>query len=159
MMPRAQSHGGLTLIESLVAAAILAMVVIAVAVPFAAARSNEQADARMTMAAHLAQEMMEEVLSRPFSDGVGVAGKETGETRATFNCMDDYDGYTEAAGAIAAADGRLCTDPAAAGLSRVVSAKYTKVQGSPNNSYMRIVVTIKYQNQPLLSIARLAYSH
>lgn len=51
----------------------------------------------------LAEAMIDEVLSKPYDDPDGdlTAGPDDGETdRSLFDCADDYDGYTEAVGAV-----------------------------------------------------------
>jgi hypothetical protein len=74
--------------------------------------------------------------------------------------MTDYDGYTESPGNIVASDGSVVMDPASPGLSRTVSAKYVYVSGqniSVNPTFIRIAVTICYNNQSIVTLTRLAY--
>jgi hypothetical protein len=104
--------------------------------------------------------MLEEILSKSYSDGRYTPGPTPGETRATFDCMTDYDGYAESAGSIVASDGNVVVDPASPGLSRSVSAKYVYVTGqntSVNPTFIRIAVTVSYQNQPLITLTRLVF--
>ena len=63
----ARQAGCFTLIEALLAAAILAMSIAAIAMPFTAGARSQQWDAERGMAGSLAQEMMEEILVRPLS--------------------------------------------------------------------------------------------
>ena len=114
---------GFTMIEALLSASVLAMAITAITIPFTAAAQNEQVDARQTVAVSLAQEMMEEVLSKPFEDpnGSSSLGPEPGESvRSLFDNIDDYDGYTEPEGLIAGISGAFISDPAATDLSRSV---------------------------------------
>ena len=160
---RAQHRAGFTLIEALLAATILAMGVAAITMPFTVGAQNEQVDARHTMALCLAQEMMEEILSRPFNDPDGgdrTPGPEPGETpRSGFDNIDDYHGYTEAAGNVRSRDGRLLTDAAVANLSRRVTVAYVYVQGQDVRqapTFVRVTVEVLYRNRPTVTLTRLA---
>ena len=149
--------------EALLATAILAMAIFAITMPFSTAAASEQLDGRQTLAVALAQEMMEEILSKPFDDpqGASTPGPETGETtRDKFDNIDDYHGYTETPGNIADANGTVITGAAAAGLSRYVTAQYVYVSGQPTGqpaTFIRVVVEIRYNNTPLITLTRLVY--
>ena len=164
MRSRGQLGGGFTLTESLIAATILAMAVTALTMPFTAGARNEQSDARRTTAATLASEMMEEILAKPFSDpdGASVAGPEIGETtRGDFDNIDDYDGYSETAGNITSASGSNLSDSSAHGLSRHVSASYVYVSeqdGSGESTFIRITVEVRHNDDPIVTLTRLAYA-
>ena len=77
----------------------------------------------------LAEAMIDEILSKPYNDPEGetTVGPDTGETtRELFDNADDYDGYTEAAGAVA--DQSLALYPELyQRFTRSVSAAYTTV--------------------------------
>jgi len=156
---------GFTLIEALIATVILAMTVSVVAVSFSSGAKSELDDARRTLAANLAQEMMEEILSKPFNDpdGPSNVGPEPGETgRQDFDNIDDYDGYSENVTAPGASSNASLTAQAATGLSRNVSARYVYVQGQDTKqpaTFMRLTVEVKYRDQPLAAFFRLAYAH
>ncbi len=163
-MARAPQRGrGLTLAEALLAATVLAITVVAITVPFTAAARNEQVNARMVLATVLAEDLLEEILSKPFRDpdGPGSAGPEPGETgRAQFDNVDDYDGYVEAEGGIVDAAGAPVTDAAATGLSRSVTATYVYVGDQDvtlEPSVVRVVVDVRYHGQPLVTLTRLVY--
>ena len=101
---------------------------------------------------------------RHFSDPnqTEVGGRESGETtRWLYDDLDDYNGYSEAAGAIYGSDGALVTDPAASGLSRTVSAAPFWVSGqnhaNPAN-FMQIIVTVSWNNTPQVALTRLVYN-
>lgn len=154
---------GFTLVEAMLATALLALVVIAVTAPFTASVWNVQADGRRVLAANLAHELMEEILSKPFRDpqGASVSGPEANESgrRGDFDNIDDYDGYAEEAGAIVTGDGTPVITPESVGLSRRVEATYVTVPGQLTPSepaFIRIKVTVKYYSQPLVCLARLA---
>jgi len=153
---------GFTLAEALLASAILMIGILAVTVPFAPAAANERLVAQQALGAALAQEMMEEVLGKPFAllDANNAAGPEAGETRATFNSMDDYENYAESAGNLRNFRGDLCTDPLAADLSRSVSVDYVHVPGqgvSDPYTFVVIKVTVWQRAREIVSLSRLAY--
>lgn len=151
---------GFTLIEAMLASAVLAAAITGVTVPFTVGAMNQEVESRNTLAVSLAADMLEEILSKPYSDGRYTAGHAPGETRATYNCMTDYDGYPEADGYIVASDGMLVAGPASTGLSRIVSAKYVYVTGqstSVNPTFIRITVTVSYKNLPIVKLSRLVY--
>ena len=165
MNPTWQGHRAkaFTLAEALIASALLAASISAITLPFSAAAHNQQDEARRTVAVSLAQEMLEEILSKPFRDpnGASACGPESGETsRSLFDNMDDYDGYFEPAGQIVGLDGQKVTTSASTGLTRSVSATYVYLSGQDTGkppSYLRIVVTIGYRGQTEVRLTRLAY--
>ena len=164
---------GFTLAEALLASAVLAMVVTAITIPYSAAARNDVANARLTVASGLAQELMEEILSKPYADpdldgsgpegraGADDVGPDTGESeRALFDNIDDYNGFFEAAGSIRDARDNLVSDPAATGLSREAFAGYVHVSGQSgfeDPEFVRVTVEIKFENQPVATLTRLVY--
>jgi MSHA pilin protein MshD len=161
--PHHERGRGFTLAEALLAAAILALAITAITMPFAAGAANEQVDGRQTLAVALAQEMMEEILAKPFDDPQGASspGPETGETsRNRFDNVDDYHGYTETPGHIADGSGTVITGPAAAGLSRHVTAQYVYVTGQSTSgpaTFIRVTVEVRHNNTPVVTLTRLVY--
>lgn len=148
------------MIEALAASVVLALSITAVTMPFTAGAQNERMDARYAVAVNLAQEMIEEILAKPFTETTFHPGPETGETRATFNCMDDYDGFDEPTGAIYSAAGTLVTDPAARNLGRHVTATYVYVSGqntSKTPTFLRVSVEVRYQGTAIVTLSRLVY--
>lgn len=157
---------GFTLTEALLAAVVLVMAISAITMPFTAAARNEHVDARRTLAASLAREMMEEILTKPFDDpnGAGAPGPEPGENRWAFSAkydnIDDYHDYTEPAGEITDFKNEVIDCPAAVGLSREVSTEYVYLTGqdsSQDPTFIRITVVVKYQGNPLVTLTRLVY--
>ena len=152
-----------TLLEALLAAAVLAMAITAILMPFTAGTQQEQVDARRTLAVNLAEEMMEEILAKPFRDPDGATspGPEPGETsRSEFDNLDDYDGYTEPEGGVTSFDGGIVSDPAAVGLSRYVSAGYVYVSGqdtAEEPTFVRVCLVIKFRGSPVVTLTRLVY--
>ena len=166
MLRHPRHSSGFTLIEALTATVILAVTVTAVTVPFAAGASSGQSDGRGTVAAALAQEMMEEVISKPFYDpqgstALGPDGSETRTGSTKFDNIDDYHNYTEAAGAIKSMSGIVINDPATVGLSRRVTTTYVYLTGQSQASpatYIRVKVEVLYQGRPLVAVTRLCYA-
>lgn len=160
----ARRISGITLLESLLAATLLAAVVTSVIWPFTAGAQNELAGARSSIASELAQELMEEILSKPFDDPQGAEGlgPDAGEaTRDDFDNIDDYHGYGEPAGQILCFDGEAAADPVAADLSRSVATTYVYVSGqdtSETPSFISVTVTVSRDGEALVELTRLVYS-
>ena len=165
-----QPHAGFTLIEALMASVILAIAVAAALVPFTSGARSQDVESRQTLAVGLVQDLMEEILLKPFeepgdSDETPETesrfGPDTGETlRSSYSAIDDYHGYEELSGQIIDPAGQVITDPAAAGLSRHITVSYVYVTGqdvSEQPSFMRVVVEIRYNGQPVVAMARLIH--
>jgi len=160
--PRRQAVGGFTLVEALTASVVLAVAMTAVTLPFASAARTEQDDLRRTLASALAEELMEEILTRPFldPDGASVPGPEEGETsRNLFDNLDDYHGYAEPAGGILSGAGWAMNTAAATGLSRHATADYVYLAGQDTSAvptFLRITVEVRYQGGTVAKMTRLA---
>jgi MSHA pilin protein MshD len=158
--------GAFTLVEALLAVVVLAMAITAITMPFTAAAQHDQEDGRRTLAVALAQELMEEILARPFYDPQTpedmTPGAEIGESgRDEFDNVDDYHGYAEAAGAIVTAGGDRLSDPLASTLSREVLAEYVWVSGQQQDAeatFIRVTVTVFHGDDPLVTLTRLVYA-
>ncbi len=152
------------MLESMLASVVLAISVFAITLPFTAGVKNEEAQQRQTVAVALAEELMEEILSKPFRDPQGNSrpGPEKGESsRALFDNADDYDRLDEQAGTIADYGGEVISDPAARGLSRRVRTKYVYVSGQQTDkapTFLRVRVEVRYEKTRLVRLARLMYS-
>ena len=151
---------GFTLIEALLASVVMAIVVGAVVMPFTAGAANTAQNARSTLAVNLAQDLMEEILAKPFSDPDGSEAGETG--RSNWDDMDDYDGYGEVEGAIAGFDGVTVDDPASVALTRRVRVERVYVAGqdqSEEPTFLRITVDVHYHGEKVVTLSRLAYAN
>jgi MSHA pilin protein MshD len=115
-----------TLVEVLVAAAVLAMAVAGLAQVIVTAQALTREGLHHARAVELGEALLEEILARPYADpdGPSAAGPEAGESsRLAFDNADDFDGFNEAAGALSDAAGNPY--PAAYdGCSRRVAAGY-----------------------------------
>ena len=160
---------GFTLAEALLACVILAMVSAAVVVPFAAGARHEQVGARQTIALSLAEDLMEEILAKPFKDpddpdsqNLGPDAGETAGDRSTFDNMDDYYGYIEQPGAIQPAMTTHATDPLARDLSRLAKVGYLHLPGQnpsdPPNT-CQIAVYVLWNGRELVRLTRLVHDY
>ena len=88
-------QSGFTMIEVLVATTILAFAVIAVTQAVAVAQMQTYEALHDGRATSLAEAFLEEVVSRPYVNEVEgeTPGPEDGEVRATYNAIDDYNGF------------------------------------------------------------------
>ncbi len=166
----AHAHGqnvkGFTLLEAMLASAVLVIGIAAVTVPFAAAARNEQIDVRQTVAVCLGEDLMEEILALPFADEqadyASHLGPDPGEdTRAQFDNIDDYNEYEESPGEMIDSSGQPVTSDAARGLSRRADVEYVYVAGQPAGagpSFVRITVSIHYDRQTVIELSRLEYA-
>jgi prepilin-type N-terminal cleavage/methylation domain-containing protein len=159
MRRRIDGHHGFTLLESLLAITILAISIMALTVPFQAGAQAELEDGRRTLAACLAVEMIEEVLSKEYSDPQGDSMTEY--SRSAFDDIHDYDGYYEVAGEVRDVVGTPIADPVANGLSRRVEVDEVHVAGqsmSDPATVSRVTVTVDYDGQPIQTVSRLIYA-
>lgn len=99
------------------ASAILALAVVALTQAVAAAQMQTVDALHRTRATELADALMEEVLRLPYADPDGSGGE---LTRATFDDMQDFNGFTEAAGTISDSGGTAYDSPLQ-GFSRSVT--------------------------------------
>jgi len=154
------SPSGVTLLEALLAAVVLAMAAAAVIMPYAAGAQATLHDARQAVAVNLAQDIMEEILAKAFRDPDGDESAES--RRSTWDDMDDYDGYEEPAGQIRSFDNVLADDPAGDGLSRHVSVQAVYVAGQDMGdppTFLRVTVQIKHDGQTVTTLSRLVYAN
>jgi MSHA pilin protein MshD len=86
-----------TTIEALIAATILAILTAAVSGALMSGRAQSKMARDTLSASFLAQTLMDEILRLPFNDpqGYTTMGPDPGETRTTFDNVDDYYGYTD----------------------------------------------------------------
>jgi len=150
------------------ASVILAIAVAAAIMPFTCGARSQDVESRQTLAVSLAQDLMEEILLKPFVEPGDTApepvsrfGPDAGETlRSSYSAIDDYHGYTETAGQVLDPAGQVITDAVAAGLSRRVTVSYVYVTGqvvTEQPSFMRVVVEIRYNGQPIVKMTRLVH--
>lgn len=109
-MEPANRQGGFTLAESLVAAAILLIGVMAISVAVSSGQMQMYHAVHAQRGAQLGGELMARVLALPYSDpdGPSAPGPETGEISVLdFDNADDFHGYSQAPGQVSDAAGNL----------------------------------------------------
>lgn len=162
-MNRAPTHRpGFTLIEGLLASAILSLATLAITAPFLAGAHNDRAAARQVVATTLAQDLLEAILARPFADpdtGALTPGPEADERGdvARFDNIDDFHGYEESAGHVVPFAGGAA-DPEAATFARQASVGYVVLPGqNPADppSVCRVTVRVRDASGPLAELTRL----
>lgn len=96
-----------SLVEAMIAMVVLSITTVALSTALNAGAQQAAAAADLRRATELAEAMMEEVLALPYNDpdGASALGPESGETRTTFDNVDDYHNLTEATGAVATSTG------------------------------------------------------
>ncbi len=135
---RKKHNLGISLVEALLAAAVLSIAAAAVALPFSSGALNQHYGRQQELATQLAQSMLAEIAAANFSQIIA-----------------NYNGYSEAAGAICDSSGTIITDPAYSKFSRTVSCAYYNVpQITGNNSqlYIRSIVSVSYDNKPIMQL-------
>jgi len=88
---------GFTLIEAAMTTAIIGIAFVSVLELFTACTKQNKVAASSTVAMMLAQHIQESLVSLPFTDPNPLSatfGAETGETLATFDDVDDFNGMT-----------------------------------------------------------------
>ncbi len=110
---RGRGAVGLTLPEAMLATALLGVATVGVVQAVATGQTQTYDALHADRALGLAEAMMEEIVILNYHEDSGaVFGPEAGEsTRADFDDVDDYDGYTELAGALNDAAGAAYPEP------------------------------------------------
>ena len=93
---RTRRHGGFTLVELLVAAAIMGLLFVALMEAFKVGLQMLEHGQRMTVASSLAEEVHQMTLTMPLADPEEPThwGLEAGESPPPFDDLDDLDGQT-----------------------------------------------------------------
>jgi len=137
---------------------IVPMAVAAIAVAVVAGQGQALAALRQTRASALGESLMDEIAALPYADpsGTSIPGPEAGETsRSLFDNMDDYHGYTEAAGTLADR-ASLLYGSEYQGFSRQVTcaAATQTVPGFGSVEGLSITVTVRDGTETALTITR-----
>lgn len=138
-MDKSRNNKGFTLLEATMAMVLLAIAAAGVLLPFANAASVQAEGARQTMAANLASELMEKILSTNYAD-----------------IISTYDGYSESEDALLDAAGTVHTGAAYSGFSRSVACLPATI-GSVD--VVIVTVTVYYQNQEMTQVTTLVGDH
>jgi hypothetical protein len=159
--------GAFTLVEALLAAALLTVVVSAAVLPYSAGARCQDIASRQAVALELAQDLMEEILSRPFNDPAGstTPGPDSGESfgdRASLDNVDDYNGFIEAPGHIRPNQQTAALDPLAGQLGRSAQVEYVRLSGQDSAQPMnvcRVTVHVTYKGADLATLTRMVYGN
>ncbi len=158
------ARGGFTLVEALIAAAVLAIVSASAVLPFLAGVQQVGEAAELEEAVALGQAMMEEVLARPFfhpEEREAAPGAEAGETqRDQFTIIDDFHGFTESVGQLSSFEGTLIEEKSAAGFRRTVTVQYVRFPGLAQEtddvkSFVHIKVRVYRNNTAMVTLDRI----
>lgn len=88
-----------TLAETLIASIVLAIVAASAILPFVAGAQQLNAATEFEFAASFGEELMEEIIARPFhaphEDGPTPGPEATETDRRFYDSVDDFDGYSE----------------------------------------------------------------
>lgn len=133
-------RSGFTLAEALMALVLLGLAASGVLLPFSGGAEVQAEGQRVTLAAKLANDLMERIVVTP-----------TDQIVSTYN-------YTEARGQVTDAGGSVFTDPMYANFSRQVSSANVRVPqenaGLPSN-FIRVSVSVGYQGREIATLYRL----
>jgi prepilin-type N-terminal cleavage/methylation domain-containing protein len=126
---------GFTLIEATLALVILSVAAAGVLLPFVGGVAVQTEGLHRTLAAELANNLMEQIVNTPYEEII----KDTGEI------WDGWDGYTESQGEVRDASGTIFTDSIYADYSRDVSCEYVYVdqQGDEDPPCFFILATVR----------------
>lgn len=158
-MRSVRRQSGFTLVEVMIATAILAFAVAAVSQAIVAGQMQTYEALHNWRGLCLAEAMVEEIISLPYDDpdGGGGAGPEAGEpNRNQFDNCDDFHGYSETAGNVDDAAGNGYGDMFDR-FSRAVTATYTQQavpgMGAPQDG-LQVTVTVTDDRGLTWSIVR-----
>lgn len=132
---------GFTLAEAMMATVVLGIAAAGVLLPFTSGAAARAEGMRRTLAAKLAGDLAEQIVSTPFEEIVAT-----------------YDGYSEPQGQIKDATGTVFTDAYYAKFSRDVSCAYVYVpqqSGATAPNFIRVTVRVYYSERQIVSVSRL----
>ena len=143
MIDRNRMRSGFTLVEATMALVILGMAAAGVLVPFSSGASVQAEGLRVTLAAKLANDLLERIVAT-----------EPNEVVSRWN------GYTEAQGQVKDASGVVFTDPMYASFSRTATSHdgvYVPQQSGPPlaSSYLLVSVQVGYRGREIATLHRL----
>lgn len=149
---RHRKPNGFTLLEALMASAVLAFVVAAVAQAIAVGHRETDTVIKRLRGTALAEALMEEILSKPYNDPQGgvTPGPEAGETgRTGRDNIDDFNGFSESANTLADVQGTAYPSDWQA-FTRTATATYTTmtVSGMSATPITGIAVTVTVTQSP-----------
>jgi hypothetical protein len=138
-----------TLAESLIAAAVLAMGVVAISLAMSAGHMQSHYATRGQQGMLLAEEMAELIVTKPYYDpeGSSALGPDAGESSVlAFDNVDDFHGYVEAAGALRDGTGHLYPDEYQVFGRQVIISPETRNVAGLGVAIPGLTVTVKAQD-------------
>ena len=134
---------GFTLMEATMALVILGFAAAGVLLPFAGGSSVQVEGTRRTLAANLANDLMEQVITTPFDQIVAT-----------------WDAYAEAEGEILNESGEVLADPIYAGFSREVNCEYAYMSVPPQGppfapNFIFVSVQVRHRSAEIATVSRL----
>ena len=132
---------GFSLAEAMIATVILSAAAAGVLLPFASGAAVRAEGTRRTMAAKLAADLMEKIVTTPFDQIVSI-----------------YDGYTEQQGQVKDASGVIFTDSNYSNFSRDAGCTYVYVPQESGNmaaKFIRVTVRVYYRETEIATVSRL----
>lgn len=151
-------RSGIALVEAAFAVLIVGLMLVAAIQTVGASRATQLQTADASRAEQLAQGLMAEILAQPYADPnetnvLGPEADETGSTRAYFNDVDDYNGWTGSPPQTK--DGQPL--PGFSGWTRSVTVAYADPtdlakSASSDTGVKRITVVVKKGDLPLATL-------
>lgn len=141
MITNYKNRKGFTLAEAMMATVVLGIAAAGVLLPFTGGAAVRAEGTRLTLAAKLAGDLMEQIIKTPFSQIIA-----------------NYDGCAEAQGQIKDVTGAVFADSNYAHFSRDVTCEYVYVpqeNGFAEMKYIRIIVRVYYSGKETAVITRL----
>jgi type II secretory pathway pseudopilin PulG len=136
-----RKHKGFSLAEAMLALVILGFAVSSVLFPFTSGAKVRSEGTKLTLAAKLANDLMEEIIKTPFAQ-----------------IISNYNGYTEAQGQVKDASGAVFSDLNYLNYSRDAecAAVYVPQEGGEKESkFIRITVRVYYLGEQVAVLDRL----
>lgn len=134
-------HKGFSLAEAMMATVVLSIAAAGVLLPFTSGEAVRVEGARRTLAAKLAGDLTEQIITTGF-DGI----------------VTDYDGYVETQGSVNDVSGAVFTDSNYANFSRAASCEYVYMpqeSGAANPQFILITVRVYYSGREIATVNRL----
>jgi len=158
---------GFTLAEALLAVVVLSVAVGGIMAPISASYQQTRTVKQTTTAISLAQQLLDEILSKPFVDPTDLSttlGPEADEpSRASFDNIDDYNGYHDSTGsnasdAMKTSSGAAVTWSGDDVYSRNVSVEYRATADGPavaSGDYLVVTVKVTMPHNHQVSVQRM----
>lgn len=134
-------RSGFTLAEATMALVLLGIASAGVLLPFAGGMAVQSEGAHRTLAAALANNLLEQIVSTPYEEIVAT-----------------WDGYAEPEGQVKDAGGAVFTDPMYAGFSREVICYECWMwpqRGRTDAVFISVIVQVYHQGRPITTLTRL----